>query len=737
MYIINKDYSTGDIKIREDFVINKIVSDYLVLRFGRSEEIFDIAKFKSFTAMFIGIQSNMDVVVEYRISRNGDTYGIWLPMINDTIAEAPNHLLFRIENFPLVNEIDRFYIDVKITKNLIDKPIELVSYSLNGKIERNLQSGADEFLVMPGGTAVIKPPYIFKIFKLSDVEILVNGNPIIKYRFSNDNGRTVSEWEILSKENISTKRINPIRFFQIEYLIENDTNSPVQINDINLIGDLQNVTLDIKTNLYGIREDCNSLMLNIANGISIGTTQSSGDMSGTVPGSSGFCANGSGLVAMSAAERANLFNPYQQTQTIDFLNTISNDANAIFGHEVLYFITDADSNGIDYTFHEYQLLNYVCSETIKVSVDGNNFPDNQISINQFDLSLFESFEIHITKDDFKAIFGVDKRPSKEDFLWFCTLNRMFQVEHAQAFRQFNNASIYYKVLLKKYTQKANVGAGNKNIEDRVRELTRNSTIDELFGMEMEDDKAAVANKEQFNTLTKDTLRLETSARIIKEIVESRTNVIAKTYYDLAYSRPGEEVVKYRNMKNDYRTSDNFAFYCWFNLEEYAINDVHNLFNFHDGSYGFRVDIKSNGVVIQINSDEYKLDFAIPIGTYTYDDLSEDKWVAYLVNVDQRNRNITQYLYRMSEVNNPSLEMVYRAANELIEQEFYLGDTQATISASDIKMTNITLFNDVIPESMHIKLLSSPVIRDDSKHLVFTDNANATLVLPNYSISQEK
>lgn len=737
MYTINKDKSTGEINIIESYTYNKIVSDYLVLRFGRSEEIYDVSKIKSFTPMFIGVLPNMNISVEYRISRNGDSYGAWLPMLNDTKIDDLNNGSFRIENFPLINEIDRFYIDIKILKDRVDSPIELIKYNLNGRIERNLYSGEDAFTVIPGGTAVIKPPYIYKIFKLTDIEILKIGEPIIKYRFSNDNGRTVSGWEILSKENISTKRISPIRFFQIEYLIENETSSPVRINDINLIGDFQNVTLDVKTNLYGIRSDCDSLMLSIANGVSIGTTQSSGNMTGSAVGGSGYCANGSGLVPMTATERANLFNPYEQTQTVDFLNTISNDANAIFGHEVLYFLTDADSNGIDYTFHEYQLLNYVCSETIKVSVDGNSFPDNQISINQFDLSLFESFEIHITKDDFKTIFGVDKRPSKEDFLWFCTLNRMFQVEHAQPFRQFNNAAIYYKVLLKKYTQKANVGAGNKNIEERVRELTRNSTIDELFGIEMDEDKAAVANKEQFNTLTKDTLRLETSARIIKEIVESRTNVIAKTYYDLAYSTPGEEVVKYRNMKNDYKVSDNIGFYCWFNLDEYVTNDVHNLFNYHSGTSGIRIDIKDNGIVFKMNTDEYKLDFDTPLGSYTYDDMSEGKWVAYVVNVDQRNRNITQYLYRMNDVNNPSLEMVYKSTNELVIQEFYLANLHACINASDIKITNITLFNDIIPENVQVKLLSSPVIRDDSKHLVFTDNANATLVLPNYSISQEK
>mgnify|MGYP003351288367 CR=1 FL=1 len=72
------------------------------------------------------------------------------------------------------------------------------------------------------------------------------------------------------------------------------------------------------------------------------------------------------------------------------------------------------------------------------------------AINQFDLSLFDSFEIHITKKNFKETFGPEKRPSKEDFLWFCEINRMFIVEHAQQYRGFNNNAIYWKIMLKKY-----------------------------------------------------------------------------------------------------------------------------------------------------------------------------------------------------------------------------------------------------------------------------------------------
>lgn len=741
MYLIDRDDSTGVLKITEEYSIPRSLTDYIVLQFGKREEVYDIVKFKTMTLNLTGMQPDLNLELEYRISRDGYHYGEWLPMLNDTFLTDLDTGLFRIEHFPVINQSDRFYMDIKIVKDHHNVEVKLLSYELEGRVERNIKSGDEPIVLKPGEMAIIKPPYIFKVFKITDIEILTSaGQSSIKYRFSQDNGRTVSQWEDLTKENITTVRINPVRFFQIEYLVENNSTSVSQISDINLIGDFQNVTMDYKkSNLYGTRENCNCLMLNIVNGKSIAGDKNQNDDNPSTDSGSGMCAGGNGLKPMTDEERANLFNPYQQTQAIDFLNTISNDANAVFGHEVVYFLTAPDSNGIDYSFHEYQLYNYICSETIKVSVDKNMFPDNQITINQFDLSLFESFEIHITKDDFKRLFGADKRPSKEDFLWFCTLNRMFQVEHAQPFRQFNNAAVYYKVLLKKYTHKANVAAGDKNIEDRVRELTRNSTIDELFGLENEQDKASVANKEQFNTLTKDTLRVETTARIIKENIESRTNVISKSHYDLGYSNNVSSgmIVKYRNMKNNYEVSDNIGFYVWFNIEEYASNDLHNLFNYHDGTNGFRFDIVDDATKVTLNGTSYTMDFSDPLGSFEYDDISEGLWFAYLVNIDQRQAKITQYMYRISDTTSPSLEMIYKKEEPLSRVEFYMGDFHAGILASDTKLTNITLFNDVIPEEQQIKLLSSPIIRDDSKHLVFTDNANMKLVLPHFSTSQDK
>jgi hypothetical protein len=68
-------------------------------------------------------------------------------------------------------------------------------------------------------------------------------------------------------------------------------------------------------------------------------------------------------------------------------------------------------------------------------------------------------------------------------------------------------------------------------------------------------------------------------------------------------------------------------------------------------------------------------------------------------------------------------------------EFELENTTAKLLSCDMKITNIRFFIDVIPQDQHNKILNQAIIRDDSKYLLFADNANTRLTLPNYPLSQ--
>jgi len=70
-------------------------------------------------------------------------------------------------------------------------------------------------------------------------------------------------------------------------------------------------------------------------------------------------------------------------------------------------------------------------------------------------------------------------------------------------------------------------------------------------------------------------------------------------------------------------------------------------------------------------------------------------------------------------------------------EFKLENVAAKLKGCDMKITNIRLFGDIVPENQHSKMLNQYIIRDDSKYLIFADNANQRLVLPSFEINQVK
>jgi hypothetical protein len=742
MYNIVKNEIEGLFYISDEFNINAGTSsvdetpyfnsleESYVISFPNLE---GVTKLTRFTYDTLGLTDNRFLLQYYRISRDGISWSEWLDLKRD------------IDNFPIVDPLDPLYLEIKWTRKGLSETgnIRLLEYKIEGLLDRPISDDGSTISLLPGETKVIRAPFIFKVFRIDDVEIIsptgIDGANI-KWRFSQDSTRTWSDFEILTKDNIRTKRINPIRFFQVEYSIENTSSSNITIQDINLIGDFQNVSLDSqKTNLFGIRECCQSNLLGTydANGNFIPNTTLN-----QTGGGSGACAVGSTLPQMTTDDKANLYNPYQQSAAINLLTKLSTDAQQIFGHRVIYFATDVDKKGQDHTLHEYQLYNVVCEGEIKVSIEGNSFPDSQIVMNQFDLNLFETMEAHITKQQFKEVFGVQRRPAKEDFLYFCDLNRMYQVEHAQQYRNFNNSAVYYKLILKKYSQKANVKADNVQIKNTLDMLTKNTTIDELFGQEQTQDKAAIANKQQFKPLTKDPIRLEIIAQIDKELIENSTTIISKSHYDLSSVDYRQPAVVYRNLDPIINETDNIGFQIWFNINNYIPGEIYNFFNYYNEtlSQGWKTDLQNDKITVTLNSTSYTFDLMgnDTDGTIA---LNEETWYCYVLNIDQRNRKIGQWIYKRdvedeedaANLSYTILKRLYKNEQDISTFRFEAEGFNSQILASDMKATNIRVFLDVIPEDTHNKILNQYVIREDSKYLVFADNATTRLFLPSFPL----
>jgi hypothetical protein len=188
-----------------------------------------------------------------------------------------------------------------------------------------------------------------------------------------------------------------------------------------------------------------------------------------------------------------------------------------------------------------------------------------------------------------------------------------------------NAGIYYKVILEKYEQKANIL--NLSIESKTKldSLTKNTTMDELFGNEIQEDSNKIANKDQFKPFTFDVMRYVVNNKVIRvkqDIWNGNINY-AINYYNFK-DAIGKQCVIYKKTDNSVKVSDNRSFIIWFNFnngwdtlnpnrnawKQYQIDQSLNfqLLNNYDDTnkLGYRIWYFKKDINFQINSSFFKL-----------------------------------------------------------------------------------------------------------------------------------
>jgi hypothetical protein len=109
-----------------------------------------------------------------------------------------------------------------------------------------------------------------------------------------------------------------------------------------------------------------------------------------------------------------------------------------------------------------------------------------------------------------------------------------------------------------------------------------------------------------------------------------------------------------------------------------------------------------------------------------------------VNVNQKLNVLEVYLYKRNvdyeedaeTISSSKLKQLFKFSKGIIPTTIDIApNTHATIPGSDMKITNIRLFNDVLPETSHNKLLNLFLIGPDYKYIAFSDNANQDANLP--------
>jgi hypothetical protein len=168
---------------------NNVGSEY-TLSFTNLQGVKKITKFTYDT---LGSTDNRYLKTYYRISRDEIAWTDWMELKSS------------VDNFPTIDPKDPLYLDVKWIREGSNGigVIRLLEYNIQGTVEREVVDGESTINLNPGDSVIIKAPYIYKVFKITDIEIISSTGMTgveVKYRFSQDNSRTWSNWEPFTKE---------------------------------------------------------------------------------------------------------------------------------------------------------------------------------------------------------------------------------------------------------------------------------------------------------------------------------------------------------------------------------------------------------------------------------------------------------------------------------------------------------------------------------------------------------
>lgn len=730
-----------------------------------TDDITNITKLSTFADETEGETSEVYFTKFFKY-RNNDTWSEQLPIEQLSGLTISNCSDFLLELY--------YY---KTVDGTSDSTLYVDNIIITGEYKLD-EYDSEAILENSGDLAVLKPKDVYKIFSLDDFQVVSNHNDYeIKYRFTQDNHRTFTDWEPLTTENISTVKLSPLRFAMVEYTIENTSTSPLMVYDIILTGDFQNVSANyVKTNRYGLKEDCLTALQNIPG--APGSSNINKDFYTQCLSSYSSSSNPvQDLTNENVANTENMWNPYQFDKITDFANFLGNQVSTIFGWNVEYHLTEGDKNAEDIMKYENTLKNVVAYNNIKVVVPNNKFPIESMIINQFNLDFFDTFEIQIMKDEFKNKFGITKRPSKDDILYICEANALYYVKHAQALKTIMNAATYYKVILEKYEYKTNIGNLVKESQERIEALTKNTTIDDLFGEEQKLEQKKIANKEQTypTTFDKDRQTISSKVSIINDFVDVDNFYFIKSYYDLSDKNIKNKIaINYKKIDKTFVKGDNRSLITWVNFQnsynedrailkkvyqDYSIKSGIE-FNLLDNYYsadkkGYKLYYRGNQMAFDLNDKSYRLDYK----------LLTNVWYAFVVNLNQRletldlkiykrntsvsiimnnqatyqkqsvdSNDTTGYTALISEGYKPitntesdlptDLELVSEIEFTIEPVEF-THDKELLLLGSNIYTSNIRLLDDVIPDADITNILKEHILRDE-QNIILSDNGVKTL-----------
>lgn len=573
----------------------------------------------------------------------------------------------------------------------------------------------------PGENQVFTTPNSYKIWRLDGFNVVAEGvtenrTLDVQFRVSHDNARSWNQWAPLTDAALAAVPANPLGYSQVQYSVTRtgaDPNGTISLLGIYLRGEFVNITCDyMRLASLGLSPCCGSGASQCGDETGSGAAQS--EASG-YPGD--ITPHADLMREFSTCDTSKLWNPYATGAATKLYQYQSQIVTQLFGHTVTWYKTTVDSNGTDVVLHEYGLFKITGQKDIKVSVPDNQFPDSTaVQMTQWTMELLDSFEIHVTKEEFKAAFGLTSRPEMNDGVFFCQTNRLYQVQHAAPYRNFMNAATFYKVVLRKWPNKENVIPATPEIAESMNRLTEYNKLDTLFGIEQKQEEDRVT-KDVWQPLSRSQQR--TTADGVKnsrEVVTTYSDLVVSKYqFDMSGVPLGEPAVTMLSSDRLLREQDSRSISLLIKLT---------------GTYTSRRDVASSGKW-SLHLQGMQITFSVDgFGSWTLDGSRArlGTWCGIMVKYDGPRQNLEMQLY---EIPAPGESMIPLKSKRFSTPAMsWDGGEPILLHGGAHLITNVRVWDVFVPSGQETRVLTEQVPRD-TQHIIAQDNANPLLPTPNY------
>ena len=309
-------------------------------------------------------------------------------------------------------------------------------------------------------------------------------------------------------------------------------------------------------------------------------------------------------------------------------------------------------------------------------------------------------------------------------------NKMYEINSIALADEFNRSHSYWRVKLVKYQDRGDVLKGV--YEDDTDDLV--TGIEEIFGERIQDEYKKNLKPEIFQTVVdvyEDGIRtfVDRKLRIADYALKNRWTVVSKNHYNFLNMVTGASAVMYE-AQSELKTGNGAAYTSWF-APRFASNSVGNYRLIGDSNSTFEITISNTELLV-----------TTPQGTQTFiHGITFDpaKWYGYVVNINNEFLQLSASIYSLDITNNT---MLPQNATSNLTNEFtqtvtltdeLIWSTQAKyqLTANEMLMTNIRVFDRPIEFEQHSNILNQYVVRDN-QYAIIVDNAIPTIGFQKYA-----